>query len=144
MPLSYAGAFGNHWLVMKYKLKYPENQVFGKSKFVNSKGNTECVEFVRQAASAPHTTTWKPGIRVIDAAPGSIPRGTAIATFDQQEKYPTDGLGRHAAIYLWHDATGIRVLDQWNQQGEVRERMIYLHRPDYPRVNCATHYFVIE
>jgi hypothetical protein len=86
----------------------------------------------------------KPGIRVIDTKPGSIPRGTAIATFDKYKKYPTDGLGKHAAIYLSHDASGIRVLDQWDKQGEVLERVIHVNKPDVPRVNSAKHYFVIE
>lgn len=129
---------------MPYKLRFSENDVFGKAKFVNTKGHTECVEFVRQATNAPQTIQWKKGIHVIDAAPGFIPRGTAIATFDDKGNYPVDGHGKHAAIYLDHDASGIRVLDQWNKQGEVLERKIQLHRPDFPRVNAAKHYYVIE
>lgn len=129
---------------MPYLLKLAEKDVFGAAKFVNAKGNTECVEFVRQATNAPQTTLWKQGEHVIDAAPGTISRGTAIATFDDNGKYPTDGHGKHAAIYLSHNAIGICVLDQWNSQGEVRERVIHINRPDYPRVNAAKHYYVIE
>lgn len=129
---------------MPYKLKLAEVDVFGKEKFINAKGNTECVEFVRQATNAPQTIIWKAGIHVIDATPGTIPRGTAIATFDENGKYPTDGLGKHAAIYISHDAAGIRVLDQWNKQGEVLERVIRINKPDVPRVNSAKQYFVIE
>lgn len=129
---------------MPYKLKLAEDDVLGKAKFVNAKGNTECVEFVRQAASAPPTPTWKAGIQVMGAEPGGILRGTAIATFDKDGKYPADGLGKHAAIYLSHSPLGIRVLDQWNKQGEVRERLIRMNKPDIPRVNCAKHYFVIN
>lgn len=76
--------------------------------------------------------------------PGSIRRGTAIATFDKNGKYPTDALGKHAAIYLSHDAKGITVLDQWNKQGEVLKRTISVHRPHTPRMNSAKHYYVIE
>ena len=36
----------------------------------------------------------------------------------------TDGFGQHAAIYLFHSDDGIEVLDQWNRQGEVKQRTI--------------------
>ena len=129
---------------MPYKLNRAETKVLGKKVFINAIGNTECVEFVRQATSAPHTTLWKAGTHVIDAKVGSIPRGTAIATFDKNGKYPADDLGKHAAIYLSHDAAGIRVLDQWNEQGEVLMRTIHVNRPDIPRNNSAKQYFVLE
>ena len=129
---------------MPYKLKLAETKVLDPKQFVNAKGNTECVEFMRQATSAPQTSFWKPGLRVVDAKSGSIARGTAIATFDDSGKYPTDVLGKHAAIYLSHDAIGIQVLDQWNSQGRVLPRTIYTNKPDVPRVNAAKHYFVIE
>ena len=80
----------------------------------------------------------------MDAPVGSILRGTAIATFDSNEKYPSDDLGKHAAIYLSHTSTEIRVLDQWRKQGKVLERVIQLHKPEYPRINNAKHYYVIE
>ena len=129
---------------MLYKLKMSENDVLGKNKFVNALGHTECVEFVRQAAGAPQTMLWKKGAHVVDAVSGAISRGTAIATFDDNGKYPVDGRGKHAAIYIGHDATGIRVLDQWNKQGEVKGRIIHINKPDFPRVNAAKHYYVIE
>ena len=129
---------------MPYLLNRAENTVFGTARFKNALGKTECVEFVRQTTSAPHTTTWHPGTRVMDAQPGSIPRGTAIATFNDQHRYPTDALGKHAAIYLGHGPGGIRVLDQWNAQGEVKERTIRTNSPTYPRNNQAMHYYVIE
>lgn len=129
---------------MPYLLSVPESAVFGDYLFVNAQGRTECVEFVRQAAGAPHTTQWTRGAKVMDAGIGTIPRGTAIATFDESGKYPTDALGRHAAIYLSHNAAGIVVLDQWNSQGAVKQRTIHLNRPDFPRVDCAKHYYIIE
>jgi hypothetical protein len=117
----------------------------GPRKWVNSKGNTECVEFVRQATGAPATMNWKPGQQVKTAVAGSIASFTAIATFDDKGNYPTDGLGRHAALYLSHDAAGIRVLDQWNAQGEVRERTIYFNRPEGTRrSNNGDTFYVIE
>jgi hypothetical protein len=122
-----------------------EANVFGKGKFKNAVGNTECVEFVRQATGAPPTHMWKRGQKVADAKVGSIPRGTAIATFDDKGKYPTDGLGQHAAIYLRQDKTAIWVLDQWNDQGEVRERSIWFsRRKGTRRSNDANTFYVIE
>lgn len=72
-------------------------------------------------------------------------RGTAIATFDSNGKYPTDGLGKHAAIYLEHNALRILVLDQWNDQGEVKQRPIWFNRPKgTKRSNDADTFYVIE
>lgn len=119
--------------------------MFGAGKFVNGKGHTECVEFVRQATGAPQTSMWKPGKKISDAKPGEIPRGTAIATFDSKGKYPTDGLGKHAAIYLDHNAQRILVLDQWNDQGEVKQRPIWFNRhKGTKRSNDADAFYVIE
>ena len=78
------------------------------------------------------------------AKPGTIRPGTAIATFDDQGHYPTDTNGKHAAVYLSHGPQGIRVLDQWNKQGGVKERTIFSKKLSFPRVNSAKNYFVIE
>ena len=130
---------------MSYKLQVAEKDVFGKGKFSNAKGNTECAEFVRQATGAPQTTTWKQGKKVSEATATEIPRGTAIATFDTNQKYPTDSLGRHAAIYLDHNAQRILVLDQWNDQGEVKQRPIFFNRhKGTKRSNDADTFYVIE
>ena len=133
---------------MPYKLKLAEDAVLDEKQFVNAQGNTECVEFVRRVTCAPHTTLWYPGAHVFTAKLGSIPRGTAIATFDatfeKNGKYPTDALGKHAAIYLSHNVEGILVLDQWNKRGRVTKRTIYINRPDVPRVDSAKQFFVIE
>ena len=111
----------------------------------NEKGNTECVEFVRQATGAPRTTLWTKGKKVADATLAEIPRGTAIATFDAKGNYPVDTLGRHAAVYLEHNSERIRVLDQWNDQGEVKERSIWFKRPKGTRrSNDADTFHVIE
>ena len=129
---------------MPYKLNISEDDVFGKAKFTNSKGNTECVEFVRQATGAPQTTLWKKGIAIFSATQSSINRGAVIATFSDSGKYPIDGNGKHAAIYMSHDALGIRVLDQWNKQGEVLERVIYFSKPSIPRSNAGKAFYVVE
>jgi hypothetical protein len=130
---------------MAYLLKIAEKDVTGKGKFVNSKGNTECVEFVRQATGAPEAKLWARGLKVSEATPTEIKRGTAIATFDEKKKYPSDSLGKHAAIYLRHDKTCINVLDQWDSQGEVKPRAIWFNRPKGTRrSNDADTFYVIE
>lgn len=90
---------------MAYVLEGVENpkKFEGAKKYTNAKGNTECVEFVRQTTGAPHASIWKRGVRVKDAIQGEILPGTAIATFDDEGKYPTDPLGKHAAIFLSKD-----------------------------------------
>jgi hypothetical protein len=130
---------------MPYKLMIDEKDVFGKGKFANAKGNTECVEFVRQGTGAPETSKWKKGLVVKGAPVGSIFRGTAIATFDDFGTYPTDNLGKHAAVYLLHTDTYIQVLDQWNSQGEVLQRVIWFDRSaGTSRSNDGNTFYVIE
>jgi hypothetical protein len=129
---------------MAYKLQKRESDVLAEGQFVNAAGDAECVEFVRQAAGAPHSTSWTQGDSVLDAKIGGILRGTAIATFDSKGKYPTDAKGKHAAIYLSHTATSIRVLDQWKGQGRVIERTIRAKQTDFPRSDCAQCFSVIE
>ncbi len=131
---------------MSYKLKVSEKEVLGKGKYVSSKEKkTECVELVRQTTGAPQTGLWKKGKKIAEAKPFEIARGTAIATFDSKGKYPTDGLGKHAAIYLEHNTHRISVLDQWEDQGEVKPRPIWFNRPaGTKRSNDANIFYVIE
>ncbi|MFP8968004.1 BPSL0067 family protein [Pokkaliibacter sp. CJK22405] len=130
---------------MSYVLAVPESDVFGKGKYQNSRGHTECVEFVRQTTTAPQTPLWKRGKKVSDCRAGEISRGTVIATFDSNGKYPVDEFGKHAAIYLEHNAQRILVLDQWNAQGEVKERAIRFNRPKgTKRSNDADTFYVVE
>jgi hypothetical protein len=132
---------------MPYLLRISEADCLGKGKFKNAEGHTECVEFVRQATCAPRTELWRPSTKVSEAKPGDIPRGSAIATFDSNLRYPprTDLLGKHAAIYLSHDKKNIHVLDQWNDQGEVLPRFIHFNRPKgTKRSNDGDTFFVIK
>jgi hypothetical protein len=130
---------------MSYKLRVKEAETLGKSKYVNAAGKTECAEFVRQATGAPPTIAWKMATKVSDAKPGEILRGTAIATFDSNGKYPVGAKGKHAAIYLEHNVLHILVLDQWSDQGEVRQRPIAFKRPPATRrSNNGDTIYVIE
>lgn len=130
---------------MSYLLTIPETSVTGLNKFVNEKGKTECVEFVRQATAAPETKKWMRGRLVMSFKTGELAKGTAIATFDSNGKYPTDALGKHAAIYLSHNNEAIQVLDQWAAQQEVKPRPIRFNRPEGTRrSNDGNVFYVIE
>jgi hypothetical protein len=130
---------------MSYVMQIEESATAGKNKFVNAKGNTECVEFVRQVTDAPGSPKWVRGKLVKGIKAGELARGTAIATFDENGKYPTDSGGRHAAIYLSHSNVGIEVLDQWNAQGEVLKRTIRFNKPEgTSRSNDGDTFYVIE
>jgi hypothetical protein len=114
-------------------LKDPQ-QINGKA-YRNAAGNTECMEVAKQCFGAPPTSQWKPG----DAVVGNkdIKEGTLVATF-VDDKYKG-----HVAVYLSQDSKGnIRVLDQWNAQGQVEERTI---RNDSSRsfVNDSANYQVV-
>lgn len=114
----------------------------GKDVFKNAKGEHQCVVLIQSVSPATRTAEWKMGKRVLDAAPGEIPEGTVIATFDENGKYPLSA--RHAAIYISHDESGIEVYDQWVKQGMVKKRTIRLK--DLPKrdVNDAKYYYVVE
>jgi hypothetical protein len=130
---------------MPYVMNVKEEEVLGKGKYANSAGKTECAYFVQQVTTAPATAQWKKGAHVKSAQAKDIARGTAIATFDDAGKYPTDGAGKHAAIYLSHNDTGITVLDQWNNQGEVKQRVIRFNRTEgVSRSNNGDVFYVIE
>lgn len=130
--------------------KQPHNlgdrEVIGKS-FRNAKGNTECVELIKQALGAPPSSQWQEGARVEKLAPGQpdpIPPGTPIATFENG-KYPQQGdTGMHAGIYMGQDEKGIQVLDQWRGQKAVAPRTIYWAPKRPGRSNDGNAYSVIE
>jgi hypothetical protein len=89
------------------------------------KDKTQCAALVQQTTAAPGTSLWRPGLKVKDAKPGDIVPGTAIATFDDKGRYPTtDPPGRHAALYVKHNDTGITVIDQWDGKPKAAERVI--------------------
>jgi hypothetical protein len=79
---------------MSYRLRIPEEDVFGEGKFTNEKGETECVEFVRKATGAPETPLWKPGLRVADAKPGEILRGYGDRDLRSKREVPDGSPGQ--------------------------------------------------
>jgi hypothetical protein len=105
-------------------------------------GTGQCVAYVQAAAHAPNTGVWKAGEQVLKATPGTITKGTVIATMVDGH-YPNHAHGNHAAIYLSHDAEGIRVLDQWLGQA-VHYRTIHNHGDHGNPSNDAARFFVVE
>jgi hypothetical protein len=73
---------------MSYQLNSAIANIEEKGKFANAAGNTECVEFIRQACDARRTTLWKKGINVMDAAPGTISRARRLRPSMQRETTP--------------------------------------------------------
>lgn len=126
---------------MAYSIKVQESTLEGNSDYKNDKGNHECVVFVQQVSGAPATTMWERGDRVMDLKNGDIPKGTAIATFDNNGKYPATE--RHAAIYLEHDKKKITVYDQWRDLGKVKKRPIRAKGGTTRDVNDADCYYII-
>lgn len=111
--------------------------------YINEKGNAECVEFIKQTLGGPATGGWFEG-KKITKGDFTISQGTAIATFVNGKYSHLGGGNQHAAIYLWQDATGIWVLDQFRTQGAVAKRNIRWE-PSWPgKSNDANAFFVIE
>ena len=105
-------------------------------------GDGGCVALVQKLTSIGHTSTWRPGPRVVDLH--YLNPGTVIANFEFDEK----GVGRfpnkhgfHAALFIRFGgrgvtsgrATSIEVMDQWVGHG-VHSRPInsYGLRPYRP------------
>ena len=78
-------------------------------------GTGECVALIQHyLPEISQTATWQMGPRVQDMEAKNIPKGAVIATF-WNGAYPKDRKrGKHAAFYLSHDKTGIKVVDQWS------------------------------
>ncbi|MEP6747602.1 MAG: BPSL0067 family protein [Bacteroidota bacterium] len=127
---------------MAYKLNVQASLLEDNASFKNESGNHECVVFIQMASTAPNTTMWKKGVKVMDTPPGTIPSGTVIATFDETGNYPPSQ--RHAAIYVSHNLSGIVVYDQWNSQGKVKKRKIRNQSLSHRTVNDASYFYVVE
>jgi hypothetical protein len=116
----------------------------GKAYISPLTGQTECVAFLQ--ATIPgigHTGSWTEGTAITKDSTG-IKAGTAIATF-VDKKYPGPGKPKHAAVYVGQDETGLKVLDQWADQGEVLPRTIRFKVTAATRIqNDGNRYSIIE
>jgi hypothetical protein len=75
--------------------------------------NKSCASLVQWYTKAPGDAkeTWREGIKV-RGNEGKIKKGTAVATF-VNGRYPRTLHNKHAALYIEQDASGIWVMDQW-------------------------------
>lgn len=106
-------------------------------------GTGHCVPLVREATGAPITTQWRRGAWVQDGKPAA---GTAIATFDSNERYGNHVDGRsHAAILLARhdDDRSLLVLDQWVGQA-AHQRLIKDRSGEGDASNDASRFYIIE
>lgn len=114
--------------------------------------NGQCVAFVKEASGAPQTALWKRGALVKGL---TVPRGTAIATFDPPTaEFPHGKYGNredgtcHAAIYLSQNADGLVVMDQWagEHPQPVHVRTIFFPKPGEIKkpVNDGNKFYIIE
>jgi hypothetical protein len=103
--------------------------------------NGQCVRYVQVCAKCPHTSKWKPGVKVRG---NEIEFGTAIATFDPDGRYGNHTDGRsHAAIYIEENDAGLLVIDQWVGH-PVSERIIRFRGGNGKWVNDGDRFYVIE
>lgn len=114
--------------------------------YVNPWG-TQCLALVQQAplfmgTAVPLMKDMRRGAKVKDLATSQIKKGTAIATFDEDGKYPSTD--RHGAIYISHDANGITVIDQWIGKPYASQRTLKYLGSEKRRVDDGDYYWIIE
>jgi hypothetical protein len=104
-------------------------------------GDGQCVSLIKSCSSAPNTSNWRPGAKILDYPSNSLTKGTIIATF-KNGRYPNKN-GYHAAIYMRHDASGIWVWDQWLGK-PVHQRLIRIRHDRAEPANTAQAYRVVQ
>ena len=92
-------------------------------------GSGECVDLIKALVpglKGVSTQTWKPGASGKES-PG-LARGTPIATFGPDGRYPTANTGQHAAIFAAHGGAGIYVVEQYKASLVVLYRLMPVPR----------------
>jgi hypothetical protein len=97
---------------------------------------------VLRGTAVPLTRYWRRGTKVKNLAVTQIEKGTVIATFDENGRYPSTQ--RHTAIYISHDLTGITVIDQWLDKPFASQRQLKYKGNSVRTVNDGDHYWVVE
>lgn len=75
--------------------------------------NKQCAGLVQWYTKPGLAATWKEGAAVKGNT--TIAKGTAVATF-VNGKYQNLPHDNHAAYYISQDATGVKVMDQWDSK----------------------------
>ena len=96
-------------------------------------GSGYCVPLVQEATRAPRSTEWKRGAQVWGAT--GIPRGTAIATFDADGHYTSNGVERPMRRFIFIRMTqgfmssisflltkGVETVNEYNRTSELFPR----------------------
>ena len=102
-------------------------------------GDGECVAIAQWTMKMPHSSLWRPGLRVLGNGEdrytngirihgSGIAPGTAIATFIDK-RYPSKITGNHVAIYLSQTKNSIKVIDQWNKR-DSKGKIIGYRKPE--------------
>jgi hypothetical protein len=130
----------------------------------NSKGDKECAAIAQENVKGIGLTSeWKAGVHLMTFP--NIPKGTVIATFDKDGKYPNKRHGNHVAIFLEYvkdkggKIVGIIVLDQWKERKAGERTMMFIseqemqkYLKDHPpsrhqaslNSNAANNMYVVE
>ena len=77
-------------------------------------GTGECVDLIKALVPGLQrisTQVWRKGATVKDS-PG-LARGTAIATFGPDGRFPRANTGQHAALFVAHAGAGMYVVEQY-------------------------------
>jgi hypothetical protein len=119
-----------------FRAEHPHRRIGGKV------DTGHCVRLVQEEAGVPHTSTWRRGEQVRGAA---VPRGTAIATFNDAGRYVNDTKGAsHAALFLEEKPDGLLVVDQWQGKvGGVGERLIRFRNGAGDAANDGDRFYVV-
>jgi hypothetical protein len=118
----------------------------------------ECVRLVQHYTNVGHTSTWRPGERVLDAK--VIVPGTVIANFTKAGRWPGKRKGNHAALFIEFGPRGpdgrptsIIVMDQWTDARKkaisarsILRRGAKLHDEGniYDDSDNAEHFYIVK
>jgi hypothetical protein len=92
-------------------------------------GTGECVDIIKELVPGligVSTQSWKQGASVKHAP--NLARGTAIATFGPDGRFPRENTGQHAAIFVSHAGAGIYLVEQYRNS-----RLVLYRHMDVPR-----------
>lgn len=99
-------------------------------------GNGECVDIIKALVPGligVSTQNWKRGASVKDSP--SLLRGTAIATFGPDGRFPLANTGQHAAIFVAHAGAGIYLVEQYRNSRWVLYRHMEVPREHEQRTD---------
>ena len=94
-------------------------------------GEGECVDLIKALVPGlidVSTQRWVKGANVKDSL--GLARGTAIATFGPNGRFPREDTGQHACLFVAHAGAGIWVVEQY----QLSRRVLFRHM-EIPRMS---------